>query len=126
MTQQLLTVPAEAEGERLDRYLTGEIPNISRSQIQRLIDEGAVAVDRVKHTKANVQLREGDRITVNLPEPAAAADRDRRSAAATRHSGAGPSRCRAAGEHRTHLPAGLHHLLGRLHIAMRAMPFARI
>jgi 23S rRNA pseudouridine1911/1915/1917 synthase len=68
-----LTVPAEAEGERLDRYLTGEIPNVSRSQIQRLIDEGAVAVDRVKHTKANVQLREGDRITVNLPEPAAAA-----------------------------------------------------
>ena len=31
-------------GERLDRYLAGEIPNYSRSQIQRLIDEGHVVV----------------------------------------------------------------------------------
>ena len=60
MTSQLFTVSVEAEGERLDRYLAGEIPNHSRSQIQRLIDEGHVVVARVKHTKANVQLREGD------------------------------------------------------------------
>jgi len=73
VTRQVFTVPAEAEGERLDRYLAGEIPNYSRSQIQRLIDEGHVVCSRVKHTKANVQLRAGDAITVTLPEPAAAA-----------------------------------------------------
>jgi 23S rRNA pseudouridine1911/1915/1917 synthase len=73
MTTQIFTVSIEAEGERLDRYLTGEIPNYSRSQIQRLIDEGHVVCSRVKHTKANVQLREGDQVTVTLPEPAAAA-----------------------------------------------------
>ena len=72
MTNQVFTVPPEAEGERLDRFLTGEIPNCSRSQIQRLIDEGHVVCSRVKHTKANVQLREGDEITVTLPEPTAA------------------------------------------------------
>ena len=72
MTSQVFTVSVEAEGERLDRYLAGEIPNWSRSQIQRLIDEGHVVVPRVKHTKANVQLREGDEISVTLPEPAAA------------------------------------------------------
>ena len=73
MTTQVFTVPIEAEGERLDRYLAGEIPNYSRSQIQRLIDEGHVVVTRVKRTKANVQLREGDEVDVTLPEPTAAA-----------------------------------------------------
>lgn len=73
MTELAFTVSAEAEGERLDRYLAGEIPNYSRSQIQRLIDEGQVVVSRVKHTKANVQLREGDAIRVTLPDVAAAA-----------------------------------------------------
>jgi 23S rRNA pseudouridine1911/1915/1917 synthase len=72
-TNQVFTVPAEAEGERLDRYLAGEIPNFSRSQIQRLIDDGQVLCSRVKRTKANVQLREGDEITVTLPAPTAAA-----------------------------------------------------
>jgi 23S rRNA pseudouridine1911/1915/1917 synthase len=73
MTRQLFVVPAESTGERLDRYLTAEIPNYSRSQVQRLIDEGHIVVKRVKHTKANVQLREGDEVEVTLPEPAAAA-----------------------------------------------------
>jgi 23S rRNA pseudouridine1911/1915/1917 synthase len=71
MTSQTFTVSAEAEGERLDRYLAGEIPNYSRSQIQRLIDDGHVVVPRVKRTKANVQLREGDQVEVTLPEPSA-------------------------------------------------------
>lgn len=63
-----LTVPADAEGERLDRYLAGEVPSYSRSQIQRLIDAGHVRVPRVKVTKANVQLRVGDVIEVLLPD----------------------------------------------------------
>jgi 23S rRNA pseudouridine1911/1915/1917 synthase len=69
----IFTVPIEAEGERLDRYLASQVPNCSRSQIQRLIDEGQVLVPRVKHTKANVQLRAGDEIRVTLPELVAAA-----------------------------------------------------
>ena len=63
-----LTVPADAEGERLDRYLAGEVPSYSRSQIQRLIEEGHVRVPRVKVTKANVQLRVGDGIDLTLPD----------------------------------------------------------
>jgi len=73
MTSHAFTVPAEAEGERLDRHLAGEIPQYSRSQIQRLIEQGHVRVPRVKVTKANVQLREGDVIEVTLPEAAPAA-----------------------------------------------------
>jgi 23S rRNA pseudouridine1911/1915/1917 synthase len=63
-----LTVTDEAEGERLDRFLAGEVPGFSRSRIQRLIEDGAVHVARVKVTKANVVLRAGDVIQVLLPE----------------------------------------------------------
>ena len=72
MTHLSFVVPLESAGERLDRFLAGEIPNYSRSQIQRLIDEAQVVVKRVKVTKANVQLREGDEISVTLPEVTAA------------------------------------------------------
>jgi 23S rRNA pseudouridine1911/1915/1917 synthase len=67
-----LTVDAEYEGLRLDRVLTNEIAGYSRSQIQRLIDEGLVALPRVKTVKANTPVREGDVIAVQLPAPVAA------------------------------------------------------
>jgi 23S rRNA pseudouridine1911/1915/1917 synthase len=67
-----LTVPPESEGERLDRFLAGEVPGVSRSQVQRLIEEGAVHVPRVRVAKANVVLRAGDVIQVSIPEVAAA------------------------------------------------------
>ncbi len=67
-----LTISPDAEGERLDRYLAGEVPHYSRSQIQRLIDEGHVVVPRVRVTKANCVLRAGDTVQVTLPEARAA------------------------------------------------------
>jgi 23S rRNA pseudouridine1911/1915/1917 synthase len=62
-------VAAEQEGERLDRYLAGELPNRSRSQVQRLIEDGHVSLARVKTAKSNTALREGDAISVTLPAP---------------------------------------------------------
>ena len=67
-----ITVEPEHEGLRIDRVLASEIAGYSRSQIQRLIDEGQVAVPRVKVVKANTQVREGDVISVTLPAPVAA------------------------------------------------------
>src|SRR5690606_19550389 len=67
-----LTVTVESEGERLDRFLAGEVPGVSRSQVQRLIEEGAVQMPRVKTVKANVALREGDVIHVAMPTVTAA------------------------------------------------------
>lgn len=72
MTTLTFTIPPDAEGERLDRFLAAEIPGCSRSQVQRLIDEGHVTVPRVKHTRANVQLRPGDEIRVTMPDAAPA------------------------------------------------------
>jgi 23S rRNA pseudouridine1911/1915/1917 synthase len=67
-----LVVEAEHDGLRLDRVLASELAGYSRSQVQRLIDEGHVALPRVKTAKANTAVREGDVISIALPEPAAA------------------------------------------------------
>ena len=88
MTRLAFTVDAENAGERLDRFLAGEIPQQSRSQIQRIIDEGHVTLVRTtvgrtvgrnfssagtaKPAKANLELREGDVITIALPDLAPA------------------------------------------------------
>ncbi|MBA3269167.1 MAG: RluA family pseudouridine synthase [Acidobacteria bacterium] len=68
----LITVLPEHEGLRLDRVLASEIAGYSRSHIQRLIEEGQVNVPRVKVVKANTTVRDGDIISITLPEPVAA------------------------------------------------------
>jgi 23S rRNA pseudouridine1911/1915/1917 synthase len=61
------TVPPDSAGERLDRFLVSVLPGQSRSQVQKLIEEGHVTLDR-KSPKANLALRDGDRVTVTLPD----------------------------------------------------------
>ncbi|HEX8030153.1 MAG TPA: RluA family pseudouridine synthase, partial [Vicinamibacterales bacterium] len=67
-SRQEFTADADAVGERLDRYLTGQIPDFSRSQIQRLIEGGHVTHSRYTKVKPNSDIREGDVIGVELPE----------------------------------------------------------
>jgi 23S rRNA pseudouridine1911/1915/1917 synthase len=64
-----LIVSPDYDGLRLDKYLSGEVPGQSRSQIQRLIDEGRVSLTRVKQIKANTPVRTGDAITIDVPAP---------------------------------------------------------
>ena len=64
-----LEVAADQAGERLDRYLSSVVPGQSRSQIQRLIEQGQVSVAG-RTAKANLAVKAGDRITVEVPEPA--------------------------------------------------------
>jgi 23S rRNA pseudouridine1911/1915/1917 synthase len=67
-----ITVDEEQDGQRLDRVLTNEIAGYSRSQIQRLIDDGRVALPRVRAVRANTAVRVGDVIAVQLPDAVAA------------------------------------------------------
>ena len=62
------TADADHQGDRLDRFLAGEIADQSRSQIQRLIESGLVTHSRFKKAKPNSEIREGDVITVDLPD----------------------------------------------------------
>jgi 23S rRNA pseudouridine1911/1915/1917 synthase len=63
-----LTIGADQAGERLDRYLAGAMPGLSRSQAQRLIEEGHVQVAG-RQAKANLALKDGDQVTVELQAP---------------------------------------------------------
>ena len=71
MSGHQFIVPAEFDGERLDRFLVSVLADHSRSQIQKLISDGRVTLDR-KDARANLALRPGDRVTVDLPPPAPA------------------------------------------------------
>ena len=55
-------------GTRLDRYLSDEREDMSRSYIQQLIDAGNVSVNG-KKVKASYKLRDNDRVELMIPEP---------------------------------------------------------
>lgn len=55
------------EGKRIDRYLTEELEDRSRSYLQKLIKEGYIKVNG-KPVKSNYRLVLGDRVDVTLPE----------------------------------------------------------
>ncbi|GFR35050.1 RluA family pseudouridine synthase [Thermobrachium celere] len=55
-------------GKRIDVYLAEMIDNMSRSQIQKIINNGNVTVND-KVVKNNYKLKEDDEIVLNLPEP---------------------------------------------------------
>lgn len=65
------TVPPEFNGERLDRFLVSVLESHSRSQIQKIIADGHVTLDR-REARANLAMREGERVTVDLPASAPA------------------------------------------------------
>lgn len=54
--------------KRLDRYMVDRVPFLSRTQIQRLIDEEAITVNG-RVPKSSTKLRKGDRIVAALPPP---------------------------------------------------------
>ena len=62
-------VPSDFNGQRLDRFLVSVLEGHSRSQIQKLIADGFVALDR-REARANLAVREGDRVAVRLPDVA--------------------------------------------------------
>jgi 23S rRNA pseudouridine1911/1915/1917 synthase len=63
------TVPGESNGLRIDRFLSAIMAERSRSQIQRLVKEGAVTVGG-RATKANQPVKAGQVVEVALEEPA--------------------------------------------------------
>ena len=64
----ILTVPPENKGDRIDRFVSDNIPELTRSAVQSLIADGAVLADG-KAVSKNYKLRGNEEITVTLPEP---------------------------------------------------------
>ena len=56
------------QGTRIDRYLSEQYPEHSRSYLQKMIKDGNVLVNG-KHIKSNYKLSEEDEIQIEIPEP---------------------------------------------------------
>lgn len=68
MAPETISLQVEEAGGRLDVYLAGQMLSMTRSHIQRLVEEGRVLVNGLAK-KSNYRVSQGDRITLELPEP---------------------------------------------------------
>ncbi len=68
-TVRHFTVPASAAGQRLDRWLTEQFPESSRSAVQRWIADGQVQVDGERPAKAGLALEAEAQVEVRQLPP---------------------------------------------------------
>ena len=61
------SIDLNAEGQRIDLYLSEQFEDRSRSYIQKIIKDGYVKVNQ-KPVKSNYRLSFDDRVEVTLPE----------------------------------------------------------
>ena len=67
MTETTFLVEEEYEGERLDKYLSAVMEDLSRSYIQKLWKQNAVTLNG-KEVKASTRLAAGDVVWLQIPE----------------------------------------------------------
>ena len=67
ISSYIFSVEADLVGERIDKVITVKCELNSRSAAQKLLEEGAVKSNGIIVTK-NYKVREGDKITVQVPE----------------------------------------------------------
>jgi 23S rRNA pseudouridine1911/1915/1917 synthase len=65
---RIFGVDTSSVGARLDRWLAGQLPDISRARVQALIEAGHVRVDG-RALKASRRMRGGERVEVEIPPP---------------------------------------------------------
>lgn len=64
---EIRMLSCQEEGMRLDRYLAEQIPDLTRSYLQKLLKENLAEVNG-KIVKANYKVKKGDQISLELPE----------------------------------------------------------
>lgn len=68
MDENLIIITAEESGERIDALLVRALPALSRSQVQKLLEQGMVTLND-RPLKKNHRCAAGESYTVVLPEP---------------------------------------------------------
>lgn len=66
-TRQLVASSSDS-GERLDRFIAVQCPELSRTRLRELIDAGRVQIDGKPARKGALHLRGGEKITVEITE----------------------------------------------------------
>ena len=69
MDENYICITAEESGERIDALLTRTLPSLSRSQVQKLLEQGMVTLNG-RELKKNFRCSAGEGYEVILPEPA--------------------------------------------------------
>lgn len=68
MNRLTFTADAENEGIRIDKWVCGQSGEISRSMLQKLLNEGNVSVNGKSAVKSYL-VKNGDEIIIDVPEP---------------------------------------------------------
>ena len=68
MTEEIVVVAPEQAGERLDKLLSEALEDVTRSAVQKWMDEGAVLCSG-KPVAKNARAKAGDEIVVQVPDP---------------------------------------------------------
>ncbi|MGE4061747.1 MAG: RluA family pseudouridine synthase [Rhodospirillaceae bacterium] len=71
-SEKKATVPADATGARLDKWLAGALPDVSRSRLKALIEGGAVTVGAKVERDPARKVRSGEIARVKIPAAVAA------------------------------------------------------
>ena len=69
MDENYICITAEESGERIDALLTRTLSSLSRSQVQKLLEQGMVTLNG-RELKKNFRCSAGEGYEVILPEPA--------------------------------------------------------
>jgi 23S rRNA pseudouridine1911/1915/1917 synthase len=64
-----INLQVEEKADRIDLYLSQHLPDLSRSRIQQLIEQGQVQVNDKICTSKKITVQSGDRIFITIPEP---------------------------------------------------------
>ena len=67
VAERILTFTAQAVGERLDKVIAGQLSDLSRTQVQRLIEEGFVLLDGRAVTRPGARLDRPGTLQVRIP-----------------------------------------------------------
>lgn len=68
MSDFTFTAEQADDGERLDAFLCGKLNNISRSRIQKLVQQGNITING-KAAGKSCRIKTGDTVTADIPEP---------------------------------------------------------
>ncbi len=68
MSQRTLVVDPESGGQRLDRFLADNLTHLSRSYLQKLIEDQMVLIDG-RSARASTRVRPGEKVQVIEPPP---------------------------------------------------------
>ncbi|MGK7930013.1 MAG: RluA family pseudouridine synthase [Microcystaceae cyanobacterium] len=67
--QTHIALEAQQTGDRLDRWLGQQVPDLSRSRLQKLIEEGYLRLNGEICQSKKIKLSSGDRIDLTIPTP---------------------------------------------------------